>query len=704
MSAGDPTDAPLLQEEPAAPSTPAAATNPEVLARWDRDIAVINDSIGLLLCNKVAEADQRLQDGAVEIEAREMDFAAGDRDLRGGFAFVEAVFALIHGLASLQNDQLDIVLKRVWAADERLKQDGDWVGKTILRGFCLLVAGVVELMQMRIPSGTWHILRSWLWLSCLESDALNFQGHERSCVRSTALLALGVFNLLSSLLPPTAMKAATWVTGFSGGMDTAMQQLRDCWAEEGIMAPFAGLILSAAAVDLSTFLGETCVERKVKLAETRRVLDWAAKRYPDSFFFSLIEASYRSSVCDLPGALQTMEAAKSTVENLPAFVFLVNIRVATFHACQLSWSDAAEAYLAAVDVHRQVDRRAFCPTLALNAHLCFIAAGDLKRAAEALSVARSYRSEKKKWSDVDKASLQHAEQANLLMIANGSVQPDAEDKEASTATPTSEIWRPMMLLYLKICVIYRGVHFMSDDVKERFIALVRAETAACQEDALGTALGSMILAEAMRQCERWDDALSLSSEVLRLKPELSAIQQKEYGAVPWAALVAAFAHFAKGNTYEAKESLKFLDSLPADHFFQKAVGFKSTHLHRLVGLEFKDAYLEVMVPARDKKILIADVPEGVETVEWELLLTEYSLSVEVSFQGCAGADDGGGSAGILTQTTEKHQADQGPLLGSFAVPGPGRLVVTLDNSFSMMRAKTMHCRASPPDLLKFRCE
>eukprot|EP00435_Cladocopium_sp_Y103_P037025 s254_g9.t1 len=215
--------------------------------------------------------------------------------------------------AGFQNNQLDIVLERVHRADEELQLDCDWPGRTVLRGLCNLVAGVVEIMQGMPSKGVWHVLRSWLWLRNLESEAMMFDGHERGCVRSTALLALGVFNLFVSMLPPTAMKAAGWATGrnvtnfgtcwegFHGGRDVALSQLRSCWEEGGIQAPFAGMVLIGFCVDVSSFLGEFRAERDDRLHTAKEILDWANKQYPGAFFFAGLEAGYLAAMRDLEG-------------------------------------------------------------------------------------------------------------------------------------------------------------------------------------------------------------------------------------------------------------------------------------------------------------------------------------------------------------------------------------------------------------------
>eukprot|EP00434_Breviolum_minutum_P035677 symbB.v1.2.031588.t1/scaffold3684.1/size52080/2 len=281
--------------------------DPEVQARWDQDLHAIEESIRLMLGNRLQEAEDLLAASSENVAKRDFRFDAGDHDMRGCFTFVSALMSLINGLASLENNQLDTVLQRVQRADEELQLDGDWPGRTVLRGLCNLVAGVVEIMQGMPSKGVWHVLRSWFWLRNLESEALAFEGHERGCVRSTALLALGVFNLFVSMLPPTAMKAAGWATGFHGGRDVALSQLRSCWEEGGIQAPFAGMVLIGFCVDISSFLGELRAERDDRQKHAKEILDWANKQYPGAFFFQGLEAGYLAALSKPDAVLTAME-------------------------------------------------------------------------------------------------------------------------------------------------------------------------------------------------------------------------------------------------------------------------------------------------------------------------------------------------------------------------------------------------------------
>lgn len=679
-----------------------APASPKVLAQWEKDITVMRESIGLLLLNRVAEAEQRLQDATAEADSREIKFAEGDHDMRGGFAFVSAIMGLINGLASMENDQLDTVLQKVWAADKLLEVDADWAGKTVLRGLCLLVAGVVTIMQGTVARGVWHVLRSWLFLRHLESSGLNYQGHERECVRSTALLALGVFSLFTSMLPPQAMSAAGWITGFTGGREQAMVNLRLCWEEQGIQAPIAGLVLIGWAVDVSSFLGELRSEREPKHQEARKILDWAAEKYPGAFFYQGLECSYMCSRRDLPAAAQQLERIKGSVQDLPAFLFVVHLRRAvTFAAC-FDWAAAGEAYAAAVEVHRAKGRRALCPTLALNSHLCYVAGGDEAQAASMLELCLSYRKETKKWSPIDKHSLAAARLASEASLPQGALKADAHEQPVDDgaagpqAQPTEELlpWRPLLLLYQKMCIVHRVVDFMTPEQADAFLCRVRSETDACEGDADSRCVGLWIQAEAMRQTENWEEALALAQACLQLKPQLGSAGRKS-GALQFTKLIEAYARFAQGKVAEAKDALSQLQQLGNDHSFPKQVEFKATHLRRLVGAEFENSYTEVSVAARSKARLVVEVPDGTTAVEWDWLLNDFSISFVASARG------GHAAAGPLLkelQRVDKHGAEDGPLTGSWEGTGPAVIELTFDNSFSMLRGKKVSIRLQPAGL------
>jgi len=654
--------------------------SPEVLERWDHDIATVNDSLALLLANRLTDAEQKLDTAVKEVEGRNIDFRTGEHDLRGCFAFVRALISLINGLASMEDNQLQLVSERVWAADALCVLDSDWAGRTVLRGLCLLVAGLVEVMQGAATRGIWHILRSWLWLRSLESQALNFEGHERNVVRSTALLALGVFNLLVSMLPPQAIRAATWITGFSGGRETALEQLRMCWTEGGIQAPFAALVLIGFSADVCTFLGELQEVRDKRCTEVKVVLDWAAKLHPDSFFFRGLEASYLSSVRDLDAAVMSLSATGEIVKDMPAFMLLVHTKMATLRLARFEWTEAAEAFQAALQVHRDVGRRALCPTFAMNSHLCFVAADKPDEAAKALELSLSYQTEKKKWGTLDKKSLKQADLASR--VAQGTVR-------------AQECWDPVMELLMKVCCIYRAIIFMKDEEVTEFLAKVKVRMEARTDDVDTQCIGLFIQAEALRQAERWDEAMRTCSDGLALQPRISD-RSRKLGALHFFHLVRAFAQYAKGKASLAQVELQKLQSLGGQHFFQRNTEFKATYLSQLLGTELEDSAKEVAVSvaARRSAKLVVEVPEGVEEVEYDFTLADFTVGVLATYRTLGSNSE---------QVQELHREDQrkaeaGPYCGSFQPAAPGVLELTFDNTFSMLRGKNLRVHVHPQTL------
>ena len=86
-------------------------------------------------------------------------------------------------------------------ADRLAALDTNWVGRKVVRGCCTLVAGLVQCLQRDVIRGVWHIVRSWQWLKALRTEALEYDGVGREIVRSAALMTLGAFALVLSLLP-----------------------------------------------------------------------------------------------------------------------------------------------------------------------------------------------------------------------------------------------------------------------------------------------------------------------------------------------------------------------------------------------------------------------------------------------------------------------------------------------------------------------
>jgi hypothetical protein len=119
-----------------------------------------------------------------------------------------------------------------------------------------LQLGAVQVLQHAYVKGVWNVLKSWTYIKRLQTEALDFAGPEREIIRSVALITLGGFNLILSLLPDTLKRAGAFLSGFDGDREIGLAMVKTCWLEGGILAPWGALSWLQYQVDTKTFVGE----------------------------------------------------------------------------------------------------------------------------------------------------------------------------------------------------------------------------------------------------------------------------------------------------------------------------------------------------------------------------------------------------------------------------------------------------------------
>jgi len=626
----------------------------------EQDIATIRKGLHLMLTNELKEADAFWEKSCAEAATRTIK--PGERDPRGAFLFVGALTSLLHGVATLENNQLSEAYGRFQAADEKIDAEADWPGKTVLKGLSMLLMGVVQTLQKKAPQGVWLILRSWLWLRLLESDALPYAGPERSLVRSTALLALGIFNLIISLLPPLFMRTATWCSGLKGDRETAIGFLRTCWEEDGLLAPFAVVVLVGYEVDVRTFLGEPRTEDGS--AEADKWLSWAEERFPSG-----LRANYFGVSRDVPRALEMSDSMAPMAEKLPALGLVMHARRAAYAQASLQWAKAAQACRDAMQVYRKVGRRSLVPAMAVGAALNHHLAGQKDEVEEMVSLALEYREKEtaKKWDPPDLYAFRLADWCR-----------------AGT-------WDPELELFQLMTVRQRSTLFMSPADVEVLLSRLQSmgETDGASADRRCQCL--FLQAEIHRQMQNFDQGLTVCAEGLALESKLSE-ENRKYGWIQYMHYVSAACHFFSGNLKDAKDSLRKLDACSKSHELYFPLLFKTTQLNRRLGVEIKDTYLEISVSNRSKLTLEAAVPADVEAVDWDFTLEEFSIGFNATFV----AKDG---TSTMLQNIEKYDSSGGPVTGRFEPTSAGKLLLTFDNSFSILRGKTLLVRVQPDYLV-----
>ena len=665
-------------------------------AKWEATVASLREGTRLYLTNDFTGAEKLFREGmgvdgdkpapAVSIgdDDSNDDEPAGTveddsleaRDVRGAFALQYAIVGLMKGVASLANDQLDECLARLWEADALATLDTNWVGKKVVRGVCTLCAGVVQCLQQNIVRGVYNILRSWsVGIRYLRSEALEYRGVGSSVVRSAAQLALGVFAIILSMLPPTMVRAASWSTGFEIDREAGLAMLRTCQEEGGIYAPIAALALLSIELDTKTFLGES--QTAADLAYCEGILDWAAERFEDSVFFSLLRAELHACRHELPRAHDVVAGISQLpcVHELRALNAVVAYKRAVYHLAALQWLEAGAAFEESLNVYRAAGRRSMGPAMAVGALLALLLGGDAAKAEEMASVVDEYQAlAKSNWARQDRGAFR--------LLAMYRAQPEAE----------RTTWALLELSQI-MTIAMRCTWWQSDEQCAKFVALL-------EDAALRTpdtrAQRCMILAQVYTHRSKPAEGLAKCAAGLALKDDLGEAS-REWGMVPMLHTLAAQQHAKLGDPHKAEMALQAAASSAgtSKYLMQHHVTFKTTRLRRSLGLMVQEAYHRLTIGAGCRAIVTARLPgnAGVAAA-WDWAPDARDLDFSVTFKA-----DSAQNALIVTPMA-RHDAASGPVEGRFEMPGGcegGTLTLEFSNYFSYLRSKSLSYRLTLPD-------
>ena len=747
-------------------------------AAWDASIAKVREGTRLYLTNDFARAEEIFKQGmgqsvggsaalkgeqndeeeeADAIHANADDLSA--RDVRGAFALQFAIVGLMRGVASLANDQLDECLARLWEADRLAALDAPWVGKKVVRGVCTLCAGVVQCLQHNLVKGVFNILRSWQWIRYLRSEALEFDGVGASVVRSAAQLALGMFALILSLLPPHMIRAASWSTGFEIDREAGLALLRQCQSEDGIYAPIACLTVLSFELDTKVFLGEAQTDDS--LAECAKLIDWAGTRFEDSVFFSIFAAELHACRHDLNGARRIVEGIGRLpcVGELRALSAVVAYKSAVYHLAQLEWHDAALAFAASLEVYRAANRRSLSPAMAVLSALSHLAAGERDEGEAMMAIVASYRAlNKSNWQRQDRMAFRllaryrgdPQEEASVTASGAGGVASGAlaaataatstatatataaaatvasaafslssrlgltSARDASAAAPPEQTvaskivsmppappadTRQWALLQLAqtMTITMRCTWWMSDEQCAEFVALLRGLPLESSDD---RAQRCMVLAQLRTHRQRPSEGLAEANAGLALESELGAAATS-WGYVPMLHCLSAQLHAKLGEPHRADASLRAISRYRTGSYTcSQMVTFKTTQLRRSLGLlQAESAYEQLSIAAGRIAALAVRLQRTGGNEAAEAAEWDWALSdgKDVEF-GVSFAPDGGGAVEPLVPE-RRWLASEGPCEGKFNLPdgcNGGTLTLMWSNYASYLRSKDVSYRLLLP--------
>lgn len=365
-----------------------------------RDMKALQEGIRLLFTNDFQKAEDTFRDGSKR--DRPLPANGTVRDTRGAFALIYTMVSFMFGLLSFANDQLDECLTRVWTAESLLLEDAPWVGQKMLLGMVYLIAGVVQAAKNAWLKSGVNLVRSLRYIKDFE-EGLHFEGREAGFVRSFACFVMGLFNLVLSMLPPQMLRVASRAGGrtLQGSRSDALKLLNDCYSQDGIMAPFAVLVLLCYNIWMKTYLGESITDED--FASSKSLLSWAQQRFPASAVFEFWQTELHVIRTEVrqASACERVHAVLAHLK-LPAIDSFLEQKKAMFSLALLEWPNAAEGFEQSLAVSVARQRRSYVPTLSYLAGLCRIISGQASEARPNFERVQQYsKMRKRNWPPED---------------------------------------------------------------------------------------------------------------------------------------------------------------------------------------------------------------------------------------------------------------------------------------------------------------
>ncbi len=686
------------------------------MGRWEEDIELMEEAVQSLFVNDLEKSESLLKKG---MNKDAPALKSGDKDIRGSFALVYALVSLMKGIATFSDDTLKECAVRLREADSLAAQDVNWAGKKVVRGVCTLEMGVIEFLERSIYKGLYHVVKSWGWIRTLKTEALVYEGKERLVVRSAAQFTLGAFYLLIGLLPPAGAKWASWLSGFPGDRHEGLKMIRGAWQEGGLMAPWAALTLISYHVDTKTFLSEPLTKQEVQ--ETKELVDWAAKKYPGSLFFTGLAADFVAVTERNVSKARAMQEAEATkMEGLPALKWALNYKRGIYALTDLNWKQAGVYFQDSTEVYIAAGRRSMVPFMFAYSLFCALQHGkeegvniaDNAKAKEMVEALTKYKNMKKKnWGRQDEWAFEALQQYGPVVLG---------DKQAG-----EQHWALLRLAMVMVLQV-RCTWWMNEAQLGALVdKLIQEQSEREKENMLSVEHKiqvALVRVEIMIHLKRDHDALAIYKAALELPVTK---KEKDFGAIPYLHFLIAKMYYAQGDLASTKDCAKLLKKAGKKYYLHSLLMLKIVVLNRAVGEDLENEYTSIDVKAGSKtsvEIIVQSqnappsaapteglsapmeyasiasagdeaVPRKPLFINWYWLINKHNVGFQASF-----SPSNGGPEREL-QKFDRLDASDIAHSGGIEIEesGPGKLVLTWDNSFSYIRSKRIQMRLNPPE-------
>ena len=406
-------------------------------------------------------------------------------------------------------------------------------------------------------------------LGAIEEEGLKGSG-DKAIIRSASLLVLGIFHIAHSIGSSKFMSVPKDISTVERNRDTAVKFLKECWQDNGTMAPLACVLLVVMTTRLKTVLREKIFDSDLALAS--EVLSWAEGNYPDGAMFTVLRVEAVALQRDTPKALEIWEGGENKLKDADKHKWLYHYRLALLALCDLGFQDAAESFQKAFDMIMD-DHTDLAPYTACLAMLCYLqieVEGEeddkpLNMAEEVESYKMKKQLAEYKWGKEDLLSFkiydryfEHGEQLAASVPGVWALLDLAE----------------LMVIYLRITGwmstkrLQEMVGTLQEEMKER-----ETKDELAKDD---LARYSLVMTEMYLQLGKYGDALTVYQRGLMLEAELSktkpgAIFGKSFGIMPYLHMLAARTYFQR-ESFGAEKALQSIKPYGSKYTLHPYVG------------------------------------------------------------------------------------------------------------------------------------
>jgi len=370
------------------------------------------------------------------------------------------------------------------------------------------------------------------------------------------------------------LKIAQWV-GFKGDHAKGLSLIRKSKESGNFMAPIAALLLLSHHLTISTFLGSF---RPEYLDESKKLIEWGEKTYPNSCLFAAMESRYHRQETNLRKAI---EVAKAGLKNatIPALSVMFDHQLGWCAFFLMEWSEAVGYFEPLLALrkeghlfdggsehkdhdHKRPPRTSAQAVYAYQIGLCYALMDKWDKAKEYWASAPDYITKKKRPVEV-----LLARQAKTFI-----------DVTMAKKTRNAEA----MLNAINMMNMWNGFSQMPQAAIAKSLAALDDAAKVGEFNTVDTARYNMLRGAILHALNKDDEALALLTKVVGQSEEILGCEPgKQSAAIPMAYAELATIHLAA----KGKDGKPAPDVDKANAAIKAAAGIKGYDMYRTVQLK-----------------------------------------------------------------------------------------------------------------------